>query len=405
MTGWREVTLGDVIELKRGYDLPNAERRPGLVPIVSSSGVSGHHAEAKVPGPGVVTGRYGTLGQVFYVDEDFWPLNTSLYVRDFKGNNRRFVAALLEFMELGKHDGAAAVPGLNRNQLHTLPVRVPDLHGQEGIARVLRSIDDLIENNRRRVALLEEMARAIHREWFVRFRYPGHEDVPLYDAPLGPIPDRWGVVPAEALSTPHGITSGPFGSRLGRKDYLDVGVPVIRGTNLRVGGGFSEDDFVFVSPAKADALGSSIALRGDIVITQRGTLGQVGLVPHDSDHERYVLSQSQMKLTVDAEVADTVYVYRQLSSPEVTQRFIAQAMSSGVPHVNLRLLREFLLLVPPLELQTEFGRHVGALDQAVRSLSRQQSSLSALRDLLLPKLVSGAIDVSALDLEAAGATV
>ena len=89
---WRLVTLGEVIELKRGYDLPQRERAPGSVPLVSSSGVTDYHAEAKVRGPGVATGRYGTLGQVFFVPDDFWPLNTTLYVRDFKGNDPRFIS-------------------------------------------------------------------------------------------------------------------------------------------------------------------------------------------------------------------------------------------------------------------------------------------------------------------------
>ena len=78
--------------LKRGYDLPQRERRAGSVPIVSSSGIISHHSESKVSGPGVVTGRYGTLGQVFYIPEDFWPHNTALYVQDFKGNDPRFIS-------------------------------------------------------------------------------------------------------------------------------------------------------------------------------------------------------------------------------------------------------------------------------------------------------------------------
>ena len=90
---WRDCALGDVIELKRGYDLPQHNRRPGAVPLVSSSGVTDHHAEAMAKGPGVVTGRYGTLGQVFYVEQDFWPLNTTLYVRDFKANGGRLAHA------------------------------------------------------------------------------------------------------------------------------------------------------------------------------------------------------------------------------------------------------------------------------------------------------------------------
>ena len=81
---WKESLLGDLVELKRGYDLPKKNRTEGFVPVISSSGVSDHHSESKVAGPGVVTGRYGTLGEVFYTEEDYWPLNTTLYVRDFK---------------------------------------------------------------------------------------------------------------------------------------------------------------------------------------------------------------------------------------------------------------------------------------------------------------------------------
>lgn len=87
--GWKHCVLGDLIELKRGYDLPSQSRKDGQFPIVSSSGITGYHAEPKVQGPGVVTGRYGTLGEVFYIEENFWPLNTSLYVRDFKGGGCR----------------------------------------------------------------------------------------------------------------------------------------------------------------------------------------------------------------------------------------------------------------------------------------------------------------------------
>src|SRR5690606_3786955 len=92
---WQEMTLGDVIELKRGYDLPSRDRRDGPFPIVSSSGISGRHIEPRAKAPGVVIGRYGTLGEVHYITEDYWPLNTALYVRDFKGNDPQFVSYFL----------------------------------------------------------------------------------------------------------------------------------------------------------------------------------------------------------------------------------------------------------------------------------------------------------------------
>ena len=163
---WREGTLGGVIEFKRGYDLPQRDRIPGSVPLVSSSGVTDFHAEAKVKGPGVVTGRYGTLGEVFFIPEDFWPLNTALYVRDFKGNDPRFISYFLRSLDFSAYSDKAAVPGLNRNHLHEATVRYPtDIGQQRAIAHVLGTLDDKIELNRRMNQTLEEMARAIFQDW------------------------------------------------------------------------------------------------------------------------------------------------------------------------------------------------------------------------------------------------
>ena len=112
---WRDCTLSDVITLKRGHDLPEKKRVAGPVPVVSSSGITGCHDEAKVGPPGVVTGRYGTIGEVFFIEEPYWPLNTALYVIDFKGNDPRFVAYLLRNTLRNYKTEKAAVPGVNRN--------------------------------------------------------------------------------------------------------------------------------------------------------------------------------------------------------------------------------------------------------------------------------------------------
>ena len=163
MNSWRDTTLGEVINLKRGYDLPKRSRVTGSIPIISSSGTTGWHDHAKAISPGVVTGRYGTLGKVYYVDVPFWPLNTTLYVKDFKSNHERFVAYFLEGMALERYDGAAAVPGLDRNVLHQIEIHWPSLDVQRKIASVLASYDELIENNLRRIEILEEMAQSVYR--------------------------------------------------------------------------------------------------------------------------------------------------------------------------------------------------------------------------------------------------
>jgi type I restriction enzyme S subunit len=178
---WHECTLGDVVKLQRGHDLPERGRVDGPVPIVSSSGITGRHNVAKADPPGVVTGRYGTIGEVFFVDKPYWPLNTALYVVDFKENDPRFTAYLLRNLLKNHKSEKAAVPGVDRNVLHLLKVRTTERRQQERVVSVLSAYDDLIENNRRRIALLEEAARMLYREWFVHFRFPGHEHVKIID--------------------------------------------------------------------------------------------------------------------------------------------------------------------------------------------------------------------------------
>src|ERR1017187_9227266 len=123
--GWQVLPLGDLCTLKRGYDLAGAIRKPGNVPVISSAGFKSSHSEAKVKGPGVITGRYGTIGDDFFVEEDFWPLNTTLYVQDFKGHPVRFIFHALQGIDYGIYSDKAAVPGINRNDLHQEKIICP----------------------------------------------------------------------------------------------------------------------------------------------------------------------------------------------------------------------------------------------------------------------------------------
>jgi type I restriction enzyme S subunit len=169
---WRQVQFRDFVTLQRGFDLPETVMQDGDVPVLGSNCVIGFHNEAKVQPPGVITGRSGTLGEVQFVNEPYWPHNTALWVRDFKGNLPRFVYYKLQTLQLDKFSSGASVPTLNRNNLDNIPVKLPSNYEQERIADVLSAHDELIENNRRRMRLLEEAARLLYREWFVRFRFP-----------------------------------------------------------------------------------------------------------------------------------------------------------------------------------------------------------------------------------------
>lgn len=381
MSEWHVVPLGDVCELKRGYDLPNGSRRFGQIPVVSSSGPTGWHDAAKATAPGVVTGRYGTLGQVFYIKEDFWPLNTALYVRDFKGNVPLFVASILRSMNLAQYDGAAAVPGLNRNHLHTIPVRVPDVGTQNAIADVIQAFDDLIENNQRRVELLEEMTRAIYREWLVKFRFPGHEEVPLVDSADGPIPQGWvwGIVNDLAnivKQTVDPLTIDPTTPAVGlehipRKQITlnDWGVASSQGSRKGV---FAKGDILF----------------GKI----RPYFHKVSVAPIDG-----ICSTDAIVIRPSA--ANWGQVVAVVSSVEFVAHATQTSNGTKMPRADWKVIGNFPLVVPPSSVAESFTSIVREHLGIAETLMFENRKLSAIRDLLVPKLVTGQIDVSTLNFE------
>ena len=175
-----------------------------------------------------------------------------------------------------------------------------------------------------------------------------------------------------AVDDPYAIVGGPFGSKLTSRDYVDYGVPVIRGSNLNNGRYLDMSQFAFVSETKVrEDLSGNLARPGDLVFTQRGTLGQVAIIPDDGVSNYYVVSQSQMKLTVDDEKADTLFLYYYMSSREAIQRILNFASSSGVPHINLQTLRNFEVPVPPAERQISIASTLSAYDDQIENNRRR----------------------------------
>src|SRR5437762_7316434 len=171
MGEWIDTTIGEQVILQRGIDITKAAQRVGTVPVISSGGISSYHDTAAVKGPGVVLGRKGVVGSVFYTDQDYWPHDTTLWVKNFHGNDTRFVYYFFKSVahEIAGMDVGSANPTLNRNHVHPLPTKWPPLVEQQAIAAMLGALDDKIELNRRMNATLEAIARALFQSWFVDF--------------------------------------------------------------------------------------------------------------------------------------------------------------------------------------------------------------------------------------------
>ncbi|MCL4319297.1 MAG: restriction endonuclease subunit S, partial [Firmicutes bacterium] len=168
---WIYTTIGAQVTLQRGLDITKAQQRGGHVPVVSSSGISSFHDTYAVTGPGVILGRKGVVGSVYYVSSDYWPHDTTLWVKDFHGNEPRFVYYFFKGLSptLAMMDVGSANPTLNRNHVHPIQTIWPPLHEQRAIASILGTLDDKIALNRQMNHTLEQMAQALFQSWFVDF--------------------------------------------------------------------------------------------------------------------------------------------------------------------------------------------------------------------------------------------
>ena len=179
MCEWKECKLGDIVTFQRGFDITKKEQVHGIYPVVSSSGVKSYHKSAKVKGPGITIGRKGTLGTVFYLKTDFWPHDTTLWVKDFHGNLPLFIYYFLKEFHFELFDVGSSNPTLNRNHIHLLTTSLPPIPEQKAIAPVLSSLDDKIDLLHRQNQTLESMAETLFRQWFVEEAVEGLEEKPL----------------------------------------------------------------------------------------------------------------------------------------------------------------------------------------------------------------------------------
>ena len=208
-----KIRFDNFVSLNRGFDLPDDKIVEGDYPVIASTSIKAYHNQYKIKAPIVVTGRSGSLGKVQYVEKDGWPLNTSLYAKDFHGNFPKYVYYFLQTMHLEQFNAGAGVPTLNQNHLHSLKIIVHEKNKQEEIANILSRYDEAIENNNKRIRLLEQMAQNLYKEWFVRFRFPGWQNVEFENG----IPKGWRI---EKLGNLANISTG----KCNREDAEDDGV-------------------------------------------------------------------------------------------------------------------------------------------------------------------------------------
>lgn len=371
---WREVKLGEIINLNYGKGLSATKRNPGNIPVYSSAGITGWHDKALIEKNGIIVGRKGTVGTVYYSETPFYCIDTAYYLtEDDTKEDLKYLYYLLNHLPLKKLNTDSAVPGLNRDNAYSQVFSLPPIQEQKSIAHILSTLDDKIEVNNQINKTLENMAQAIFKQWFVDFEFPNEDGEPykssggeMIESELGMIPKGWEVVKLNS------VVDICYGKNLPTKNLLSDGYPVFGG-NGQIG---------FYSEYLYEKSQVLIACRG-------AASGKVIIsLPYSFvTNNSLVLEQNGTSVT-----------HEYLKQFCLENEFYNYATGSAQPQITIANLANANILIPQRDLMNMFSLIRNSIDHEVLSLFNENNKLVAIRDALLPKLMSGEIRVS-LDAE------
>ena len=411
----KTIPLNEFITLQRGFDLPKSKRQEGSIPIIASTCVTGYHNEAKVKAPGVVIGRSGSIGGGQYIEEDYWPLNTSLWVKDFKGHYPKYVYYLMKSIDFSGFNVGTGVPTLNRNHLSSLLVADIGYEKEKEIAEALSSLDNKISNNTAMNATLEKIAQRIFKSWFVDFDpvKANAEDVTsdglspeiqalfpneFEESELGMIPKGWEAVNfgSQLIHT----IGGDWGKEVLDEKHTE-NVRIIRGTdfnNLLKG----NDSAVPTRFVEAKKLKTRKLESNDIIIEVSG-----GSPTQPTGRSMRISEDVLDLLALPVEPASFCRLFRPASaevstllSHHLTRLYNEggtwkyQNQSTGISNFQTKYFLENELVVMPSEdILRQFHKTIKPIVNKISLNGSQINSLSKIRDKLLPRLISGKITI------------
>ena len=375
MKQWKEYKLGELLNFRRGHDLPKSEMIAGDIPVAGSNGVIGFHNEATPISPCITIGRSGNVGTANYYDK-CWAHNTVLYIDDFKDNNPEFLFYLLKTIPLKTFGGGSAVPTLNRNHIHPIVVKsTKDIELQKKIVEILKSLDDKIELNRRINDNLEQQAQALFKSWFVDFE--PFKDGEFVDSELGMIPKEWRVGKLCDIAE---VTMGqsPSGD-----SYNENGIGEIFYQ------GRTEFGYRFPSIRLYTTAPNRMAEKNSILLSVRAPVGDINVSLQKCCIGRGLASINAI---------DNYYSFVFYTVKSMKKNFdVYNGEGTIFGSINKESLNNMSVIIPADDIKSNFENIVSKLDNEYRLNHNEIVNLSNLRDTLLPRLMSGELKINDLN--------
>ena len=392
----KKYKLGECLELQRGYDLTSSQMQGGEVEVVGSNGIIGYHNSERGNSPCITVGRSGSVGKVHYYEQPTWAHNTALFIKDFKGNNPKYLYYLLKNLHLDNifEKGSSVIPSLDRKLVHSLVVPFhKDINDQRKVVDVLSAIDRKIELNKQINDNLEAMARQLYDYWFVQFDFPNKEGKPykssggamVYNERLKrEVPIGWEV---ENLIDFAEIKNGATPSTADEANY---GGDIVWITPKDLSD--QQSKFVYqgernITEQGFDSCSTSILPTNSVLMSSRAPIGLVSIAKHE------VCTNQGFKSFIPKSISDSIYLYYYI------KHNIKQIEQLGTGTTFKEVSRDDLCKFPILtigakDIYVQWIELQNGIADKQLALTKEIAALTKQRDELLPLLMNGQASVN-----------
>ena len=379
---WEKKKVMDVCELSYGKSLAAPVRIPGEYPVYGSAGEVGTHINYLVEGPGIVIGRKGSVGTVYFEKRNFYPIDTSYYVVPKAENDLRFLYYKFQTLGLEKLNSDAAVPGLNRNVAYEQSSIYPPLPTQRKIASILSAYDDLIENNLKRIKLLEEKAQLHYKIEFGEYQFGDKEPQNL--------PKGWTI---KSIGDIYGKLESGSRPKGGIDKELKEGIASVGAENVIGLGKYNYQSEKLITEAFFENMNRGKIENKDILIYKDGAyIGKTTLFQDDFPHEKCCVNEHVFLLRSKDDLYQN-YLFFTLYQKLYFDKMQQLNANAAQPGINQKSLKSLRILWPSENVIEEFNEKVESLMKLIFVVAKQNTKLREARDILLPKLMNGQIEL------------
>ena len=374
--------LKDVLKIGNGKD--HSSLPDGEYPVLGSGGIMRYANRYLYDGESVLLPRKGTLNNIQYIKGKFWTVDTCYYtIINQDITHPYYLYRLLRTFDLSGLDSGASIPSMTSKTYYGIKVQLPPLPTQQKIASILSAYDNLIQNYKKQIEALQTAASELYKEWFVRFRFPGWQNAKFENG----IPEGWKV---ERLGKLVEIKSG---KRLPQGyDFSDspTSHPYIRARDIKHGN-IDSNDFAYISDEVHKKLKRYIVDENDILLTIVANIGDVGYV--NKSLQGFNLTENAVRLTHYSERIEPRYLCYYLSQPATKIYMEGLAVGAAQAKLGIYKIETIKVLLPNINIQKDFSRRIALIHTKIDNLNKQITNLTQQRDLLLPRLMSGKLEV------------